>query len=199
MSLKNDSAHPRLLPLALGVLAAFTLTVNAAQAGNDAGDRSEIAKRIAPVGQVNVAGAEPAPAPAAAAAPAPAAAAAPEVASVPAAAVEAASSAVDSAMGAAASMVEAVMPAAAPAADSGKGKAIYDGTCFACHTTGAANAPKLGDAAAWGPRIAQGKDVLYKHALEGKPGTAMPPKGGRMDLADADVKAAVDYMVSQAK
>jgi cytochrome c5 len=104
----------------------------------------------------------------------------------------------ESAMGAAADMAESVMPgAAAPAGDTAKGKAVYDSACFACHMTGAAGAPKLGDKSLWGPRIAQGMDVLYNTALNGK--GAMPPKGGRMDLSDADVKAAVDYMVEQAR
>ena len=70
-----------------------------------------------------------------------------------------------------------------------------------CHTPGAAGAPKLGDAAAWGPRVAQGNDVLYDHAINGYMGQAgmMPPKGGRPDIADDDVKAAVDYMVNNSK
>lgn len=73
--------------------------------------------------------------------------------------------------------------------------------CTACHSTGVAGAPKVGDKAAWEPRIAQGTEVLYKHAIggfTGKSGT-MPPKGGRTDLSDDEVKAAVDYMVSKAK
>ena len=81
------------------------------------------------------------------------------------------------------------------------GKKVFDSTCTACHTAGVAGAPKLGDKAAWGPRIKQGKDMLYKHALEGYTGKTgmMPAKGGNASLADADVKAAVDFMVSQAK
>jgi cytochrome c5 len=86
-------------------------------------------------------------------------------------------------------------PAAAPAGD--KGKKIYAQSCAACHATGAANAPKFGDKSAWGPRIAAGKPALYASALKGK--GAMPPKGGNAGLADDDVKAAVDYMVSQAR
>ncbi len=82
-------------------------------------------------------------------------------------------------------------------ADAAEGQKVYQQACFACHGTGAAGAPKLGDKAAWKPRIAQGKEVLYKSAIEGK--GAMPPKGGRADLSDADVKAAVDYMVAQSK
>lgn len=82
-----------------------------------------------------------------------------------------------------------------------KGETTYKTVCFACHGTGAAGAPKIGDEAAWKSRIAQGKATLYKHALHGFTGKkgVMPPKGGRTDLSDADVKAAVDYMVSKAK
>jgi cytochrome c5 len=92
-------------------------------------------------------------------------------------------------------------PAPAAAGGAPDGKKVFDGTCTACHTAGVAGAPKVGDKAAWGPRIGQGKDTLYKHALEGFTGKAgmMPAKGGNAGLADADVKAAVDYMVSQAK
>jgi cytochrome c5 len=85
----------------------------------------------------------------------------------------------------------------AAAGGGGNGKAIFDSTCTACHSTGAAGAPKLGDKAAWAPRIAQGMDTLYNSALHGK--NAMPPKGGNMSLSDADVKSAVDFIVSQAK
>lgn len=92
-------------------------------------------------------------------------------------------------------------PAAGAATAGDKGKATFDSTCSACHATGAAGSPKAGDKSAWGPRIAQGKETLYKHALggfQGKSGT-MPAKGGNAGLADADVKAAVDYMVGLAK
>jgi len=92
--------------------------------------------------------------------------------------------------------------AAAPAvADAGKGKATYDAVCFVCHTPGAAGAPKLGDKAGWAARIEKGIDVLHGSAINGYMGSAgmMPPKGGRPDIADADIKAAVDYMVDAAK
>jgi cytochrome c5 len=87
---------------------------------------------------------------------------------------------------------------AAASADAGKG--LFNTACVACHGAGIAGAPKFGDKAAWAPRIAQGQNVLYEHALKGFQGKAgvMPPKGGS-SAPDADVKAAVDYMVSAAK
>ena len=90
---------------------------------------------------------------------------------------------------------------AAVAAIPKDGKALFEQTCSACHGQGIAGAPKAGDKAAWGPRIAQGKDTLYQHAINGFQGGAgvMPPKGGRTDLPDPLVKQAVDYMVSLAK
>lgn len=75
----------------------------------------------------------------------------------------------------------------------------YKSACSTCHDAGVANAPKLGDKAAWAPRIKQGKDALYKAALQGKPGTAMVAKGGFANLSDADVKAVVDLMLAKAK
>jgi cytochrome c5 len=106
-----------------------------------------------------------------------------------------------SAADAAAPALVAAEPAVAAAEAGGKGKEIYDQVCFVCHTPGAAGAPKLGDKAAWEPRIAKGIDTLYANSLNGfmGNGTMMPPKGGRPDIVDDDVKAAVDYMVSNAK
>lgn len=77
------------------------------------------------------------------------------------------------------------------------GKKVYEGTCHVCHATGLAGAPKFGDKAAWAPRIATGIDTLHSVALKGL--NAMPPHGGNMALSDAEVKAAVDYMVAAAK
>ncbi|MCW5605601.1 MAG: cytochrome c5 family protein, partial [Burkholderiales bacterium] len=91
----------------------------------------------------------------------------------------------------------AVPPAAAGGADTARGKSVYDSSCAACHAAGVAGAPKIGDKAAWAPRIKTGMDALYTTSLKGK--GAMPPKGGNLSLSDADVKAAVDYMVSTAK
>jgi len=84
----------------------------------------------------------------------------------------------------------------AAAGGPGAGKKLYDTVCMACHAAGIAGAPKTGDKAAWKPRIATGKDALYNSALHGK--NAMPAKGGS-SAADADVKAAVDYLVGLAK
>ena len=74
------------------------------------------------------------------------------------------------------------------------GKKVYDTVCFACHKTGVAGAPIFGNKEAWAPRIATGPDALYSSVLNGK--GAMPPKGGNTSLSDDDVKAAVNYMVS---
>ena len=77
------------------------------------------------------------------------------------------------------------------------GKAVYDKTCVACHASGVANAPKLGDKAAWAPRIGTGAAALVSSVVNGK--GAMPPKAGMPSLSEADIKAAVDYMVSASK
>jgi cytochrome c5 len=87
---------------------------------------------------------------------------------------------------------------AAPAASlPADGAAAYQTACSACHAAGIAGAPKTGDRAAWGPRIAQGKATLYKHAIEGFNGKTgvMPAKGGRADWPDDLVKQAVDHML----
>ena len=92
--------------------------------------------------------------------------------------------------------------AAAPAAATPKnGEEALQAVCSSCHAQGIAGAPKFGDHAAWAPRLAAGKATLYQHALQGFQGKSgvMPPKGGNNALAEPDVKAAVDYMVSQAK
>ncbi|EEG10357.1 c-type cytochrome [Pseudogulbenkiania ferrooxidans] len=101
----------------------------------------------------------------------------------------------------------AATPAAAPAATTTAaadpalkaGEDVFKKTCVMCHQTGAAGAPMLGNKGDWQARVAQGKDTLYKHALEGFTGEkgAMPARGGNSALSDADVKAAVDFMVSK--
>lgn len=102
---------------------------------------------------------------------------------------------------AAAPATPAPAPAPAAGADLAKGEDVYKKTCAMCHATGVAGAPKPGDKADWQPRIAQGEAVLYEHALKGFTGAKgmMPPKGGNTALSDEEVKAAVDYLVAQAK
>lgn len=83
------------------------------------------------------------------------------------------------------------------AAKGGKtGEQVVQGTCGACHQTGAAGAPKIGDKSAWGPRIAKGEKSLLQSALKGL--NAMPPKGGNADLSDVEVERALVYMANQA-
>ena len=102
---------------------------------------------------------------------------------------------------------EAVAARISPVADQGytiidvnapkvlqTGEAVYKASCLACHGAGAAGSPKFGDAAAWGPRIAQGYETVLKHALEGL--RAMPPKGGNADLDNVEVARAMVYMAN---
>jgi len=131
---------------------------------------------------------------------APAAGAQP-AAAAPAAAAAAATPAATPAAAPAAPAPTAPAPAAAPAtASADAGKTLYGSACIACHGSGIAGAPKFGDKAAWAPRIAQGEATLHDHAIKGFQGKTgmMPPKGGST-AADADVKAAVDYMVAAAR
>jgi cytochrome c5 len=88
-------------------------------------------------------------------------------------------------------------PEPEPVSTTMSGPQVYNAACLACHGAGVAGAPVYGDAAAWAGRIAQGTDTLKQHALQGFSGAAgyMPPKGGRMDLSDAEIEAAVDYMI----
>ena len=90
---------------------------------------------------------------------------------------------------------------AAGAAIPTDGKSVFDTACSACHGTGIAGAPKIGDKAAWAPRIAQGAATLELHAIGGFTGSTgmMPPKGGRTDLPDDAVRAAVEYMAAQSR
>ncbi len=93
--------------------------------------------------------------------------------------------------------IQSAGPALPVAALPADGTAAYETACAACHGAGIAGAPKVGDKAAWGPRIAQGKDTLYKHAIEGLNGKTgvMPAKGGRADWPDDLIKQAVDHIL----
>jgi cytochrome c5 len=89
--------------------------------------------------------------------------------------------------------------AAAPAAKPGAtdGKAVYDKVCFACHAQSVAGSPKLGDKAAWAPRIGTGTDAMVQSVIKGK--GAMPPKAGNPALSEGEIRAAIEFMVSQSK
>ena len=78
-----------------------------------------------------------------------------------------------------------------------EGKAVYDKVCFACHQQSVAGSPKLGDKEAWAPRIKTGTGAMVQSVIKGK--GAMPPKAGNPSLSDAEIRAAVEFMVSQSK
>ena len=82
-------------------------------------------------------------------------------------------------------------------AAAAEGKDVYVKACSACHIAGVANAPKLNDKAAWASRIKQGNDALVASVIKGK--GAMPPRAGNASLSDAGIKAAVEYMIDQAR
>ena len=169
------------VPIAVIVLLSQYVTDVSVPPGED------VLSRIKPVGEVVVESAG------AAAAPAATPPTAPSPARLPAASVPTPKTAASppSTPGA------AVATTAAPAAAKPDGKKVYDTTCMACHGSGVAGAPKLGDKAAWAPRLKLGIDALYAVAIKGK--GAMPAKGGSASLSDAEVKAAVDYMVAAVK
>ena len=98
-------------------------------------------------------------------------------------------------------MAGAMVAGSAVAADANIGETTYKQSCAACHAAGVAGAPKIGDKANWAPRIKQGNDVLYDNAIKGYKGKMgmMPPKGGFVNVSDANVKAAVDFMVAGSK
>lgn len=93
----------------------------------------------------------------------------------------------------------AAAPAAAPVADGAAGKSIYNKTCALCHASGVAGAPIPGNKDDWAARIAQGKETMYKHSIEGFTGEKglMPARGGNPKLTDEEMKAAVDFMADQ--
>ena len=88
-----------------------------------------------------------------------------------------------------------------PVATLMTGPQVYNGACIACHGNGVGGAPIVGDLDEWAPRIAQGTDTLNDHAINGFTGPAgiMIAKGGRLDLSDGEIAAAVDYMVEESR
>ena len=184
---ENIETHPVKLAIAIGggavvliiaivLLASYAVGTHDIGSGSKATSPAETAMRIAPVATLVVADAR-----------APASVSAASAGTAPVKTVTTA--------------MPPKIAAAAPAAAMADGKATYSQTCGVCHGTGVAGAPKFGDKAAWAPRIAQGNTTLHDHAIKGYQGKAgmMPAKGGNAALGDAAVKAAVDYMVSQAR
>jgi cytochrome c5 len=181
MRQEEDASFGRTLVAVLGalVVASVVILFLARAIGEREASAADgtVAERTAPVGKVKVAGAETI-APARAASPG-------DLAGTPQAGQDAAAQA---------------PPQIAQAEEPpDKGKTVYDTACVVCHQTGVGGAPKIGDKAAWGDRIKQGEGTLADHAIKGFQGKAgmMPPKGGRTDLSDEDVKAAVSYMVGE--
>lgn len=170
MSFKRDQKFFDLYSLTIGVLALIGLAifVLAMKMSDLTADiykaeteeyQQEVAKRLAPFGDVYLPGEEES-------------APAPRVAEV---------------------------PASEPVETMLSGPQVYNEACIACHGAGIGGAPMLSDAANWAPRLEQGMETLRTHAIEGYTGNAgyMPPKGGRLDLSDEEVYAAIDYMISQ--
>jgi cytochrome c5 len=181
MRQEEDASFGRTLVAVLGalVVASVVILFLARAIGEREASAADgtVAERTAPVGKVKVAGAETI-APARAASPG-------DLAGTPQAGQDAAAQA---------------PPQIAQAEEPpDKGKTVYDTACVVCHQTGVGGAPKIGDKAAWADRIAQGEGTLADHAIKGFQGKTgmMPPKGGRTDLSDEDVKAAVSYMVGE--
>jgi len=91
----------------------------------------------------------------------------------------------------------AAAPTATASAGPRSGSEVYGAVCLACHTTGAAGAPVIGDASAWAPRVEQGMDTLISHAINGY--NAMPAKGGCASCPDEEIVAAVEHLVAESK
>jgi cytochrome c5 len=184
MRQEEDASFGRTFVAVLGALAvaSVVILVLARAIGEREASATEgtIAERTAPVGKVKVAGAEQRIAPPRAAKPG-------DLRGTPQAEQDAAA--------------QAPLQIAQAEEAPDKGKTVYDTACVVCHQTGVGGAPKIGDEAAWKDRIAQGEATLAEHAIKGFQGKTgmMPPKGGRADLSDEDVKAAVSYMIEANK
>jgi cytochrome c5 len=185
----------------LDMLVQSSLKGKGSMGAQGGGDFNDIEITRAVVHMANQAGAkfeEPkVPTAAATAAPAAPAAATPVAAAVTAAAPAAAAVVAAVAAAPAKAVAAPVAAAAAVVAKADEPPALYTQMCGACHAQGVANAPKLADKAAWAPRLALGLDGLTASVIKGK--GAMPPKGGAAAASDADIKAAVAYMVGTVK
>jgi len=178
MDLVRNGAMGAGILLCVGLIGAQFVGGDADDAAEvDAAERDATVERIQPVAVVNIAGE----------------AAETSVADPAGEAVAASETPVE----AAAAEVAQAESAAAAAPVAIDGEAIYKASCFACHGTGAAGAPIVGDATAWAARIATGQDALVSSAINGK--GAMPPKGGAMNRSDEEVTAVVVYMMQSSQ
>jgi cytochrome c5 len=165
------------------LLATYANHVLRTGAGTDALSPAQVAQRIKPLAEVTIDTSAPPPSAAASGA-------------APASAATDNAQAASSAMAAIAALPAQSTAPAATVAAPGAGKALFESTCTTCHTPGLLGAPKFGNHADWAPRLKDPMDVIYNYALHGKGN--MPPRGGS-NAPDADIKAAVDYMVNAAK
>jgi cytochrome c5 len=159
-----------LLLAALAIVLVIQLSWALFDGGSPALNADEVSARIRPVGEVNT-GAPIPPAPAR------------EVARVEPA------------------RPAASTPAPQPAESARTGEQVFGSACRTCHGAGVAGAPKLGDRAAWAPRLQKGMDVLVQNAIKGFRGSSgvMPPRGTCGSCSDAEIRSAVEYMVSQSR
>ncbi len=191
-SVVRSAAMPLLGSLAI----VLSLTGCGGEQSAESGDNGSVAENVKKVGSVETTEAAAKPAaestPAKEASPAPAAA--------PAESTGTAAAPAESTAAAPAEKPAESAPAAPAQAAAGgaiDGEAVYKKACFACHMAGVANAPKAGDKAAWAPRVAKGMDALLHSALNGVPGTAMPPKGNCGACSEEELKAAIKFMSGQ--
>lgn len=198
--LGDEAAWAPRIKTGLDALLNSALKGKGAMGAQGGGDFEDLEIAGAVVYMANASGAKfeapkaPAAAASGAAAPVADAATAAPVAAAPATAAPAAAPA--AAAPAVAAPAAAAPVVAAAAAGSGSGEALYKQACVACHAAGVAGAPKLGDKAAWAPRIKTGLDAMVTSVLKGK--GAMPPRGASAG-SDADIRAAVEYMVNASK
>ena len=172
MNRSGDWTRGSVFRTASGIIAGAVAALSLYPATVIATAEASVLERIRPVGQVQLKedpASKPAPAAASAAEPATQEAEAGKMAAAPAA-------------------------PPAPAQTSGQsGDKVYKTVCLACHAAGVAGAPKVGDKASWGDRHKQGMDALVQSVIKGK--NVMPPKGGNPSLTDAEIHAAVEYML----
>ncbi len=160
-------------------------------------DTDRIASNLAPVGEICLAGDPCTEAPGVSTPSSLASSAPASTASQPAAPAQSTAAQVDAATQSAATSLPAAAQSAASAASDFDVAGTYQLRCFACHGTGAAGAPVMGDAEAWNERMAKGMDAVMENAINGI--GAMPARGLCMDCSDDQISALIDYMVANSQ